>query len=193
MKTIATSAFALAIGLLASIPASYAAQVGLQFVETSVDGGPDTLAVFWSSDPSAVFSITGSTDDWTISLVGSGHTTIDSNVNIFNRRSNGTLTWVDEGSTFNNLTRIDDNTYHLVSEANTIGSINNNGGFGLFGNSVSVGAGVDNNGDEVFASVSEIIQAVPEPASMAILAVGMVGLSLIRSKRADDARANHQI
>ena len=57
----------MAVGVGYSAPA-YAASEDLQFIENG-----DTLTVQFGGDPSASISVTGSPDNWTVSLVGSGH------------------------------------------------------------------------------------------------------------------------
>ena len=62
-------------------------QEALQFIETSVNGGPETLSVGFTGEPSAVIAVAGSTDNWTINLAGSGH--------FVNGLTNASWSWTD--------------------------------------------------------------------------------------------------
>ncbi|MFT3684388.1 MAG: MYXO-CTERM sorting domain-containing protein [Phycisphaerales bacterium] len=153
-------------------------EVGFTFTANTFVPGFETLTVGWSSDPSAVFTVTpaGPGTAWDISLVGSGHATLGGGG--FFWQPGQVITWADplNAGMYSNLTYINDSTWHLQI-LSPIADSTVNGGLPAFSNGVSIWAGPDLNGDLVFASVS----IVPTPGAAAVLGLG--GAAALRRRR----------
>jgi hypothetical protein len=172
----------MAVGVGYSAPA-YAASEDLQFIENG-----DTLTVQFSGDPSASISVTGSPDNWTVSLVGSGHSLAGG------QATSTAWTEPDNPGHFNILNYDGGQTFTFISDAPT-----NTTSFGAYVNGVSINSHTtDNapggphgndppprpdNGDSVFFQTLDNGAAVPEPASMALFGTGVLGLGWIRRRR----------
>ena len=155
-------------------------QEALVFTES---GG--SLTAQFSGDPSTTIVGTGSADNWTIDLAGSGHT-------LLNPITGGNLTdvftysWIEpeNPNSFNNLTYNGDQTFTFVSDSAT-----DAGGANTFSNGVSfsINSTVDSttapdNGAGVFYNVNDVSD-VPEPASMTLLGLGLAGLGMARRRQ----------
>lgn len=172
--------FGIVVGImLASGAAQAQSEVGLQIFE-DYSTTPETAWAVWSSDtaaPIAVTLVSASPEKWLIDLSNSGHATLGGGG--FPFQPNGAFTWIEpeHPGLFNNLYYVDDTHWLLESEVDFAANPEN-GGFGIFGNGVSIYAGNDVNGDFVYASVTE----VPSPG-WGISVLGVTALGFARRRR----------
>jgi hypothetical protein len=101
---------------------------------------------------------TNSPEVWLIDLTGSGHATIGGG-NFVPPKNNGVVSWVEpeHPGLYNNLYFVDNLHWRLESEQPVAANPNANGIYGILGNGTGLYGGSDNNGDNVYISVSESV------------------------------------
>jgi len=164
MKLLLTCLFVAA----ASASVAQAAQVGLAISEGFGPGGIETCTAQWSSDPTAVITVTRDLtrldgEVWLIDLSQSGHRAPGA------QWPNGftVATWPEpeHPGLWNNLYVDDAQHMHLESEWSVATGQNMGAYPNGFPNGVSYFVGQDFNGDDVFASVSEAAATPAGPAT----------------------------
>jgi len=158
------------VAVLLSPMAANAVQIPINLVE--VDDGFGNLSL-----TSSLGSVSGVSGDWTIDFAGTGVTIGSRDLPLVWKQLTGTLV--------NRLSNIGGNNLRLQSDVvDNVSTGTNYCGTGAplnLGVSCYVGSG---NGNDYFAKVYERVEvAVPEPSTLALFGLGLLGMGLTRRRK----------